>query len=278
MRRLFLFAAFLNDGVAGEGLLHYLRSLSSLGDIVFVSDNDIADTALDSVRPFVCHAFSVRHGEYDFGSYKRAWTWAKQNLKREDYDAVYLVNDSVFGPLADLPPYLERMESSGTEASCMVSFPGGHNPHMQSWFICFRPEIFLSPWFDAFLLSIRGEDDKASVCQKYETGLSKLVTEKGYSYSSLFEAPHKSIYNSPLKLFRQGMPFVKKSSFIRHAGSLGFQVRRILENSPLPARAAILSEAAQIWGGQYADELMKTGRLYAAKRYLKYLAGKISGR
>ena len=47
---------------------------------------------------------ATRHSEYDFGSYKRAYNWAQENLDTAEYEFVYLVNDSVYGPLFDLNP------------------------------------------------------------------------------------------------------------------------------------------------------------------------------
>ena len=43
MKRLFLFAGYDRDGIVDDSLLWYLKSLSGLGDIVFVMDNDATD-------------------------------------------------------------------------------------------------------------------------------------------------------------------------------------------------------------------------------------------
>ena len=81
MKRLFLFAGYDRDGIVDDSLLWYLKSLSGLGDIVFVMDNDATDVEIEKVRqiPNVLYANAVRHGEYDFGSYKRAYIWARDN-------------------------------------------------------------------------------------------------------------------------------------------------------------------------------------------------------
>ena len=96
-RRLFLFAAFDGDGVAGPSLILYLRALSSCGDVVLASDCSFGEEDRARLDDFCLHTDCAAHHEYDFGSYKRAWIWAAENLDLPEYDYVYLVNDSIFG-------------------------------------------------------------------------------------------------------------------------------------------------------------------------------------
>lgn len=278
MKRLFLFAAYFDKGVAGEGLLYYIKSLAVNGDVVVVADSDADDFLLEDYRRYALHVEAIRHGEYDFGSYKRCWQWAKQNLGLEDYDVVYLVNDSVFGPLYDIAPYLEKMEASGCDAMCMTAFPHRERPHMQSWFMGFRKGVFMSQWFDGFLQSIRSEADKNAVCAMYETGLSKVLRDRNIVYFAIFQTPHKSIYNAPLKLYRLGLPFIKKNSFVRHNGCLGYQISTILNDVVPEVRNVILDEAGKVWGEKYVDSLMNQSRAGSIMAYLAYLFAKIAVR
>ncbi len=98
--RLFIFAAYDAGARVGASLLWYLRSLSACGDVVLEADTDFSAGELEKLGGFCLHAGAAAHGEYDFGSYKRAWQWARENLDTDAYDFVYLVNDSVFGPAA----------------------------------------------------------------------------------------------------------------------------------------------------------------------------------
>ena len=139
--RLFIFASYDRDGIIDETLLYYLRALSELGDIIFTMDNDISSTELDKVKkiPNVISATASRHGEYDFGSYKRGYEYAEKNNLLKDYKFIYLVNDSVFGPLFNLKPILERMEreNAGNAFGMMglhstVNEQYGYPDHVQS--------------------------------------------------------------------------------------------------------------------------------------------------
>ena len=86
MRRLFLFAGYDSGGLAGPSLVYYCARLREAGDVVIRFDNDCNQEELDRLRPFVLHAEAGRHGEYDFGSYKRAMDWALKNLEVGVYD------------------------------------------------------------------------------------------------------------------------------------------------------------------------------------------------
>ena len=90
MKRLFLFAFYDPQGIVGEAALRYLEALRGLGDIVLATDCDLLPGEAEKLAPLVVSYQAARHGEYDFGSYKRAFRQADLS----GYDVVYLVNDS----------------------------------------------------------------------------------------------------------------------------------------------------------------------------------------
>ena len=76
MKRLFLFAFYDPQGVVGEAALRYLEALRDLGDVVLATDCDLQPGEADKLAPLVLSYQAARHGEYDFGSYKRAYLQA----------------------------------------------------------------------------------------------------------------------------------------------------------------------------------------------------------
>ena len=76
MKRLFLFAFYDPQGVVGEAALRYLEALQPLGDIVLATDCDLQPGEAEKLAPWVLSFTAARHGEYDFGSYKRAYQQA----------------------------------------------------------------------------------------------------------------------------------------------------------------------------------------------------------
>ena len=218
-KRLFIFAAYDKDSIIDETLFYYLKKLSELGDIIFTMDNDnVSKNELNKIAkiPNVLSAMAKRHGEYDFGSYKRGYSYAKNHKILKNYDFIYFVNDSVYGPLFDLKPVLEKMESENAgNAWGMMGLHNtekeqyGYPDHVQSWFVGIAGKICQESWFDEFMSNIKHQDSKEQVVWKYEIGLSQLLMEHNIQIGRLEEKIcGLKIYNGPIK----GIPFLKKLS------------------------------------------------------------------
>lgn len=123
-KRLFLFAGYDADNTIDDTLIYYLNQLSKLGDIVLVMDNSLNAQAVKKLSeiPHILHFSGTHHGEYDFGSYKRGYIWARDNKKLDKYEWVYMVNDSVYGPFWDIKNILSDLESRNTDAIGMVEY------------------------------------------------------------------------------------------------------------------------------------------------------------
>lgn len=267
MKRLFLFAFYDPQGIVGEGALRYLEALGALGDVVLATDCDLQDGEADKLAPLVESFSASRHGEYDFGSYKRAFLQADMS----PYDVVYLVNDSVVGPLYPLEPYLTRMETLGTEAFGLVLNPDRKNPHLQSWFVGLKPGVFRADWFRDFLLSVHQAASKEDVCMLYENGLVRQLEAHSVAYAGLYELKGKSVYNAVGRLHAAGFPFLKKSAFTRHGGSLGPAVAKVLSETEPAMSRAIVADLDRLYGEAYRRWFLSAGSLRACGRYLGYL-------
>ena len=274
MKRLFLFAFYDPQGVVGEAALRYLEALHALGDIVLATDCDLRPGEAEKLAPFVVSYQAARHGEYDFGSYKRAFLQADLS----GYDVVYLVNDSVVGPLHPLEPYLLRMEALGVDAFGLVLNPSRRGRHLQSWFIGLKPAVFRAPWFGEFLGGVESVVRKEDVCNRYENGLARLLEAHSVPYAGLWELRGKAIYNAVGRLSRQGFPFLKKSAFTRHAGSLGPAVAKALSKADPAMKQAVIADMDRLYGECYRRAFLAASPLRAFGRYLRYLSSKLTGR
>ena len=272
MKRLFLFAFYDPQGIVGEAALRYLEALHALGDIVLATDCDLQPGEAEKLEPLTLSFQAARHGEYDFGSYKRAFLMTDLSV----YDVVYLVNDSVVGPVYPLEPYLQRMEVSGTDAFGLVLHPSRHGRHLQSWFIGLKPAVFQAPWFRDFLGSVTAAGSKEEVCARYENGLTRLLEAHSVPYTGLYELKGKSVYNAVWRLCRQGFPFLKKSAFTRHGGSLGPAVAKVLAKADPSMAEAIVADLDRLYGEEYRRKFLAAGPLRAFGRYLGYLSRKCS--
>jgi len=215
-KRLFIFAAYDRDGIIDETLMYYLRSLSDMGDIIFTMDSDITNTELDKVKKIshMLHAAAIRHGEYDFGSYKRGYIYALENNLLENYDYIYLVNDSVYGPMFNLMPILEKMESEyAGNAFGMIGLHStindqyGYPDHVQSWFVGIAAPICRTPWFESFMRGVSHQSSKNQIVWKYEVGLSQLLMGHNIKIGKLEKKIcGLKIYDGYIK----SIPFIKK--------------------------------------------------------------------
>ncbi len=271
MKRVFLFAFYDPQGIVGETVLYELRALRQCGEVLLACDCDLAPGEERKLEGLARTVWTRRHGEYDFGSYKRAFAAASL----QDCDVLYLVNDSVVGPLRPLKPVLEELEDRPCAAFSLVLNPSRHGAHLQSWFIGLKPAVFLADWFAAFLQGVEALGSKTEVCVRYETGLTRLLEEKGQPYSALMTVSGKKIYNDVLALCRRGLPFFKRSALTRHGGSLGGQVERLLDQAPEPLRQALRVDTDRLLGEGYLQGFLTRNPFRLTGRYLKYLKAKL---
>jgi lipopolysaccharide biosynthesis protein len=192
-----------------------MRALSELGDIIFVTDCDTHFDELSKTEsiPNVIHTIAERHGEYDFGSYKRGYFWAAEKGILSKYDWIYFVNDSAYGPLRPLGPVLKELESKGNDIVGM-HYINRHpmSPYMQSWFVGMTQNIAREKWVADFLRGIRRWEDKRNIIMQYELGFSMLFARHGCRLGWLLSGPERDDgFRNPVRTLWLGMPFLKKS-------------------------------------------------------------------
>ena len=224
-KRLFLFAGYDKSGIIDNTLLHQIRALSELGDVIFVMDNDASDDMLANVTqiPNVVHASATRHGEYDFGSYKRGYMYAHDNKLLPKYDWVYLVNDSVYGPFSDISHILTDLESRDADLVGMIDFRNAFMPvHVQSWFVGIRGNVARSEIVYDFMRNITVQETKQLVVLKYEVGLSNLLLRHGCKMSTFISGQNGEVlhgmYATPVNMLQAGLPFLKKNALYNLGG------------------------------------------------------------
>ncbi|MDR1943165.1 MAG: glycosyltransferase [Endomicrobium sp.] len=244
IKRLFIFAAYDKNGIIDRNLIYYLQSLSKFGDIIFVMDNNLQKSDMESIYSIsnVLNIIAQRHNEYDFGSYKRGYLWALNNKILAKYDKVYFVNDSVIGPLCDLNSVLNEFELQNVNADAygLVGFIRRQEAsrncwsylknYFQSWFFGLSKSIFLEKWFLSFLCSVESQKNKCDIVYKYEYGLNEEIRKRALK-SLIFEQKYHGmeLYEKPEVFLSRNLPFLKKSA-IKMSGKLK-QIRKYLPNS-----------------------------------------------
>ena len=271
IKRLFLIAGYDKGGKINSTLIHQVKSFAKYGDCVLVMDSDCDESEITKVKSYCKYVAGVRHGEYDFGSYKRAYIWATENTNLSTYDFMYMVNDSVYGPLFDIGEYLKKMESFDTDAFGMVKKTGGKFQHIQSWFIGMRPTVFLSNWFSDFIMSVKHVENKTMVTELYENGFTRKLNEHKIAWKCLYNIYNRGIYNRVKHLYKIRMPFIKKLSFTRHFGAYGRQILYVLNHVPKKLRDDVLPAARDTFGTEYINWLLTKNPVKILSRKTKYV-------
>ncbi len=223
VRRLAIFASYDKNEVINDYVVYYLKELNKVSDVIFVADNPLKEEGREKIRPFTAHIIAEKHGEYDFGSYKRGYLWAKETGLLSNYDQLIYCNDSVFGPIHPFDPIFSKMERrQATDFWGMFTIkeksPAETNlrkkTHAQSYFIVFNSKVVSSEIFSNFMHNITKLQSKSAIIENYEVGLSQMLINSGFQcdgyMSSSANEPRKK---HAMKIIKDGFPFLKKSLF-----------------------------------------------------------------
>lgn len=228
-RRVAVFASYSSDGMLPPQVQPYLEGLRPFVDrIVVVCDNPIGPIRRAALEGLADHIIAERHGEYDFGSYKRGVAWARQAGWLDEADDLILCNDSCFGPVGSFAPMFERMDARH------LDFWGATDskqiyPHLQSFFVVLSWHVFQSATFRNFIQSITKQPDVQQVIMKYEIGLTKTLAGAGYKWGAMVEnrlegahpddPSYKNISAYPKLAIEMGLPLVKVKALRESRGN-----------------------------------------------------------
>ena len=201
MKRLAIFAFYNGKGFINDYVVTYLEYLKEVSDsIIFVADNEPNIKELSKIYPLVSHIESYHHGEYDFGSYKIGFNYAKEHYLLDDVDEIILCNDSCF--CVDSCDFWSMTASNEYEL------------HLQSFFLVVKKNLFSSELFSNYLNNVKHLDNFLEIVKTYEIPLKKTFEQKGYKGNSFIKAPEK--FNPtffPIKCMKAKMPLVKRKIF-----------------------------------------------------------------
>lgn len=186
-RRVAVFASYSGDGSLPPQVKPYLEGLRPFVDrIVVVCDNSIGPLRRTALEALADHVIAERHGEYDFGSYKRGVAWARQAGWLDEADDLILCNDSCFGPVGSFAPMFERMDARHLDFWGATDSQEIH-PHLQSYFLVFAWHVFHSHTFRDFMNGITKQPNVQEVIKKYEIGLTKTLDAAGFKRGAMVE-------------------------------------------------------------------------------------------
>ena len=100
MKRIAIFAHYSKDNIIEDYVIYLIKELKKVVDkIIFISDSNVDEKEIKNIKDYIYYYNCSKHGEYDFGSYKKGCYWAKENYLLSDFEELIFINDSCYGPL-----------------------------------------------------------------------------------------------------------------------------------------------------------------------------------
>lgn len=193
--RAVVFAHFDKHNIVDDYVIFYLSELKKNSrTIIFVSTSSLSEeekARLDGICSIVITRPNIG---YDFFSWK---TGLAQLRNLENYNELVICNDSCYGPVFDLHPIFQKMRFSkadfwGITSNSQIRF------HLQSYFLVFRKQVFLSKEFQDFWRDMKIIDSKTEIVNTYEIGLTQKLINANFKADALFKL---TLLNAHIILF-----------------------------------------------------------------------------
>ncbi|MCB8879150.1 lipopolysaccharide biosynthesis protein [Acidisoma cellulosilytica] len=180
-----LFVHFDAEGRVLPATRDFLLGLARTDlSIVFVTNSGFI---LDEDKAFLrdyCSAILIRRNiGYDFGAWRDALDTL--GLPRAETRAIYLVNDSVYGPFTDLAPLLAPIDFAKADI-WGVTESWQHRYHLQSFFLACGGKAIRSRAWRQFWGSVRPIPCKDWVIRHCEIGFTRALAQGGITTAALF--------------------------------------------------------------------------------------------
>lgn len=180
-----LFVHFDSGGCVIPAARDFIAHLTQSGlSVVFVTNSEkIRDEDKRFLKQYCSVILIRRNIGYDFGAWRDALDTL--GLPRQETRAIYLVNDSVYGPFADLQPLLaavdfDRADLWGATESWQ------HRYHLQSFFLVCGETAIHSPAWQSFWRSVRPIPCKDWIIRHCEIGFTGAMKAGGIRCAAIF--------------------------------------------------------------------------------------------
>lgn len=177
--RVCLYSHFDRDSLVAPHVLQALAAVSRLGfRIHFITTSrHLHPEVVEAVSPFCEKIIHKDNHGLDFGAWRLGW----RLLGRETpLDELLLLNDSVYGPLADLGAVFDRMAGEPCDF-WSITDSWDQKYHLQSYFLVFRRAVLASAAFEGFWDSFWLINHKNHIVRRCEIGLTQRLLKAGFA-------------------------------------------------------------------------------------------------
>ncbi|SMF75255.1 rhamnan synthesis F family protein [Pseudobacteriovorax antillogorgiicola] len=188
-RNFALFAHWDPHGLIDNYVIHHLKFLCEIGvaPILISTSDKLSPYEIDRAKKYTHKIISRKNTGLDFASWKQALISCPEALERNH---LFFLNDSVYGPFRDISNTYNFLLKQTSGLWGMNDSFEKNCRHIQSFFLCFTPQIVMHPYFRKFIDQIGILDDKEEIIVRYEVGLSGRTARHSISLNPLFPFIH----------------------------------------------------------------------------------------
>lgn len=224
MKRLTIFCHHDKDNIIDDYVVYWIKYMSKLSDIIFVSNNNLENTELEKINDLVIKSIAFSNNGIGVKSILIGYEWAYNNNILSNYDWLFIILDSIFGPFFDIEPFILKQEQKKKIAYGFTkALVNKKNEHIQSTFTAIPNAIFTSKEFALFFESIKDIKGKKNVeVFKYEFAISKLIRDMGYKLEGFFDdidptyKKYEPMKPSFIEMVKKGYPFIRRTIFTKN--------------------------------------------------------------
>ena len=250
-----MYCFYDKNGIVGEYVFYYLKALKEVSEFIYVVVNGCINENDRAKLLTIANRVDIRENYgFDAYAYKHALNECKNLLS--EYDELILSNNSFYGPVYPLENVFKHMENKNKSTN--IDFWGITihrrlnarinnkqkfdyvNEHIQSYFLVFTRQVFLSKIFSYFFQKLPPIDNFLDAVVLFELELTRVLSEDGkFKYSSYVDPEKFPDSNCtipyPYDLYRDGKtPFIKRKAFFEKYHEIvcknrGNQSRRLLD-------------------------------------------------
>ena len=258
-KRFSMYCFYDKNGIVGEYVFYYLKALKEVSEFLYVIVNGYVNENDHAKLLAIANRVDIRENYgYDAYAYKHALNECENLLS--EYDELILSNNSFYGPVYPLENVFKHMERKNQPSAntSNIDFWGITlhprinarindkqklpyiNEHIQSYFLVFNRQVFLSKTFSDFFQNLPPINNFLDAVVLFELELTRVLSEEGHFRYSSYVDPEKfpdcnCTIPYPYDLYRDGKtPFIKRKVFFEKYHEIislnrGNQSRRLLD-------------------------------------------------
>ena len=219
-----IFVSYSPVALIKPHVLHHIKALrnAKIAVVLVINVDDVhADLIQLDLHDLEVSGLYIRPNfGFDFGAWSQLYAMLGVNI-----DRLYLVNDSMIGPLAGY--MFDNMVAKIHQSTAdMVGLLGNPAPqfHLQSFFLVFNRRILADQRFQTFFKGLWCLPTKDMVIDFYEVRLTQLIQSWGYVVEPLYEITTTPYQKTNLVIFnidellKLDFPYVKTSMAVKAEG------------------------------------------------------------